>query len=135
MIDPNLLSLFVIIVILGIFIFFTIWSKKKTGIEKGVAPLYEERCSGNRHAFGLFIGGNIPFWRVSFYESFFILSSFEKIILHYHEIDFIEFSRQFLHKKIRICAENPKIDVVIYPKNINRIISIFKSKSVSLFEL
>lgn len=134
MIDNSLLSLLVIVIILGVFGFFAVMSKRKTGIEKGLKPLYEERCSGNRRSFGLVIGGNIPFWRVSLYENFLILASVGKIVLHYNEIDSVEFSNRFFNKKIRICAVNSKIDIIIYPKNVKKIVSIFKEKNVAAFE-
>jgi hypothetical protein len=53
----------------------------------GVTPLHEERCTIRKSVgFGFFAGGNIPLWRVSFYDRFMVIAFVLRDLIPYDEI-------------------------------------------------
>lgn len=130
MTDP-LVTLIGIAIIAIVFIFFFVLPQRRSKEETGAALLYEERCSGRKKlAFGFYAGGNILNWRISFYDNFLVIASVGQTKISYGDIESVEYARQLISKGIQIHVRNPRMDLVLFPKEANKIMEIFRSKKV-----
>ena len=130
MTDP-LVTLIGIAIIAIVFIFFFVLPQRRSKEEKGKTLLYEERCNGRKKlAFGFYAGGNILNWRISFYDHFFVIASVGQTKISYGDIESVGYAQQWISKGIHIRVRNPQTDLVLYPKEPNKIMEIFRSKKV-----
>lgn len=72
----------VFILVLVIFVVIILVSIRKNDKEKGLTPIYSERCGGQ---FG-FVNATFPFVRLSLYSDFLVVSCYGKIIIEYARI-------------------------------------------------
>lgn len=69
-------------IVFSLFTLVYILSGKKTDKEKGLTPIYTERCGGR---FG-FVQATFPFVRISLYENFLVIRSYGKLTIEYARI-------------------------------------------------
>lgn len=102
-IDPGLWSLLIVGVV-GFGVLSLIFlSGLRSNEERNQDPLHEERCSVRRGiGLGLAIGGNVPLWRCSLYDTFMVINMFSSITIPYQEIDRVEQQRSLLSPSVRI---------------------------------
>lgn len=114
-----------------VFIFLFALPQRRAKEETGATLLYEERCSGRKKlAFGFFAGGNILNWRISFYDNFLVIASVGRAKISYGEIESVEYARQLVSKGVHIRVRDPQMDIVLFPKEPNKIMELFRSKKV-----
>ncbi len=106
-------------------------SLRRTRDEKGLQPIYEDRAWIIEKSFFFSGGANIPYWRLSFYESFMIISAgLMPRLIPYDQIITIEFRRLFIRKALYI--EYPGYDrkhcLYIFPRNKEKIFELIKQK-------
>lgn len=133
MIDPALLVLLVVVLVAIAFLSLFLFPRRRSKVEATATLLYEERCSGRKKVgYGFFAGGNIPNWRISLYEDFFVIASIGSTRIPYSEVQSVEYARQVISKGVRIRARNPRIDIVLYPKEPNMLMQLFAAKDVPI---
>lgn len=133
MIDSSVVTLVVIVVVAVTFAWLMLWPKRRIKNEVGLTALYEESCSGHTNlGFGFSMGGNISNWRISLYDEFVLLSSITKVSIPYASIEMVEYKRSLISKGLHISSRDAKIDVTLFPRNIDRIVEILRSKNVSI---
>ena len=135
MIDSPLFTLIGLGVIGAVFVFLFFAPNRHSNEESGMKPLYEERCSGRKNwGWGFFAGGNIPNWRISFYESFFVIASIGSTKIPYNKVESVEYKRQIISKGLHIKVSDPRMEVVLFPSEPQKILELFKNKNVSIAE-
>lgn len=80
--NPFLIGTGIFTLAFTVFAFIILLSIRKSEREKGLTPLYSERCGGR---FG-FVQATFPFVRLSLYDDFLVLSCYGKIIIEYARI-------------------------------------------------
>ena len=101
--------------------------------ESGQALLYEERCTGRKKiGLGFSAGGNIPNWRISFYENFFVIASIGATIIPYKEVESVKYRRQIVSKGLHILVRSPNMEIILFPKEPQTILKLFEGKHVSV---
>ena len=133
MIDSSLVTLIGLGVIGIVFVFLFIAPNRRAKEESGLPLLYEEKCSGRKNlGWGFFAGGNVPNWRISFYENFFVIASVGTTKISYNEIESVEYKRQIISKGLRIRVRSPRMDITLFPHEPQKMLGLFKSKNVSV---
>jgi hypothetical protein len=97
----------------------------------GVTPLHEERCTiRKRVGFGFSSGGNIPLWRVSFYDRFMVIAFVLRDLIPYEEIERVEYKRHLLSKGIHIHQRRDGRTSVItlFPRYSEKVMELLNSK-------
>ncbi|MDR0275843.1 MAG: hypothetical protein LBI48_11015 [Burkholderiaceae bacterium] len=115
MIDPAFVALIIVGLVGAFFVIGFIAPSKKAKVEINAPMLYQERCSVYiTGMLGINSGGIYPLCRVSFYDSFLVISSFYQWVIHYEEIvavhksgKMVEFLRRTEPRKIRISTKCP----------------------------
>ncbi len=134
--DSNIFAL-ICIAIIGatLLTFIFVLPKRKLVEEKGITPLYEERCSANWKFGGgaLIAGGNIPIARISFYENFFVVSMLCPTKINYSEIISADFKSNWFSKSVTLYFDKGN-SLVIRPQNVKKIQSIVAAKNPKVFE-
>jgi len=131
MIDSPLLTLIGIALVALVFFAIYVLPMRRSRAERGGTLLYEERCSGRANSgLGLWLGGNIPNWRISFYERFLVISSVGQTTVPYEEIQSVEYGRQLISKGIRVRAREPRLDIILFPKEPAKVLELFENKKV-----
>jgi hypothetical protein len=102
-IDPGLWSLLIVGVVGIVLLSPVLLSRLRSKEERHQVPLLEERCSIRRGVgLGLAIGGNVPLWRCSLYDSFMVINMVSPIVIRYQEIDRVEQQISLLSPSVRI---------------------------------
>jgi hypothetical protein len=133
MIDSPLVTLIGLGVIGVVFVLLFMAPYRRAKEESGQTLLYEERCTGRKKVgLGFSAGGNIPNWRISFYESFFVIASIGTAIISYKEVESVKYRRQFFSKGVHILVRSPRMEIVLFPKDPQKILALFEGKHVSV---
>ena len=133
MIDSSLVTLIGLGVIGIVFVLFFMAPNRRAKEESGQALLYEERCTGRKKiGLGFSAGGNIPNWRISFYDNFFVIASIGTTVIFYKEVESAQYKRQIISKGIHIQVRSPRMEIVLFPKEPQKILAIFEGKHVSV---
>ena len=133
MIDSSLVTLIGLGVIGIAFVLLFLAPNRRAKEESGQALLYEERCTGRKRVgLGFSAGGNIPNWRISFYENFFVIASIGTMVISYKEVESAQYKRQIFSKSVRIQVRSPRMELVLFPKEPQKILTIFEGKHVSV---
>jgi hypothetical protein len=135
MIDTSLTILIILAVGVIAFIVLFLVPQRRTKNELGLVPLYEERCTGRKtFGYGFTFGGNIPSWRISLYDNFVVISFPRATSIPYGDIASVEYKQQFLSKGMRIQTHGPALNIVLYPRQPNKIIEILRAKNVQILD-
>lgn len=133
MIDSSLVTLIGLGTIGIVFVLLFLAPYKRAKEELGQALLYEERCTGRKKiGLGFSAGGNILNWRISFYENFFVIASIGATVIAYKEVESAQYKRQIFSKGVRIQVRNPRMEIVLFPAEPQKILAIFEGKHVSV---
>lgn len=130
-------SFFVLLGSIGIggFLLFVMFvmPRRKLPEEKERKPLYEERCSANWRLAGgsLTVGGNLPIARIAFYDDFFVIALMALKKISYSEIVSVSCNSGWLSKSITINFAKSK-SLIIYPKKIEKILSLIKANNITI---
>jgi hypothetical protein len=121
---PVFLILFVLVG--GSFTLIMILSSRKTNIEKGLTPIYTERCGG---LFDI-MNYTYPFVRLTLYDDFLVISCLTKRIVKYKNIKQIEKTGVF-RGGIQIITYNKHDDLPkIWTSNGEFITSLIKERKL-----
>ena len=104
-------------------------SLRRTSKEAGLKPIYEDRAIV---FFRHFAGGNLSWWRLSFYDNFMVISAglkprlipYDKISGIYHKRFFFFFNSLYLEYKINDTMKA----FYMFPRNSKKIIALIQSK-------
>ena len=131
MIDSPLITLIGIAIIGIVFALLFIAPTRRSKDESGLSPLYEEKCSGKKVlGWGFSAGGNIPNWRISFYEDFFVIASLGPItVVPYAEVESVEYGRQTISTGLRIRIHTPQMEFVLFPNGPQKMLELFRKKN------
>lgn len=133
MIDPSLVTLIGIGVIGFVFVLLFLAPYRRAKEESGLGLIYEEKCSGRKKVgLGFSAGGNFPNWRISFYEKFVVVASAIPTTIHYKEVESVKYKQQFFSKGIQIRVRSPQMEIILFPKNPQKLLSLFEDKHVSV---
>jgi len=129
--DSPLLALIIIAFGAAIFTSFFFLPRLRSREEIGVTPLYEERCTIRKSiGFGVFAGGNMPLWRVSFYDRFMVIAFVLRSLIPYEEIERVECKRHFLSKGVYIHQRRdgrPSV-ITLFPRHPEKVMELLNSK-------
>lgn len=126
--DLTLSELAVTVVVAGIVLFLFFPPLRRSPVEAGLTPAYEERCTG-RNYLGLGLFGTFLTWRVSFYDSFIVVGSILRKVIPYSSVKAVEY-KGFLGLVIH--SENPKSTLVLYPRQPKKMLDILGNKGISI---
>ena len=130
-IDPALVSVASLAVVAAVLLSPFVLSRLRSKEENGLSPLYEEWCSVRRSVgFGIFAGGNMPFWRVSLYNEFMVIKMFSPTLIPYSEVEHVEHKHHLLSKAVYIDrrAGSKKESIVVFTRHAEKLAEILKSK-------
>jgi hypothetical protein len=105
-------------------------SLRRTREEKGLRPIYEDRAWILEKTFP-FGGANIPWWRLTFYENFMIISAgLMPRLIPYDQIIRIELRRVFILRALYLeyPGYNRKHSLYVFPRSRERIFELIKQK-------
>lgn len=131
LLDSPLLALIVIAFGAVIFTSFFFLPRLRSREEIGVAPIYEERCTVRKSlGLGFFGGGNIPLWRVSFYDRFMVIAFVLRSSIPYKEIERVECKRHFLSKGVYIHqrSDGKRSVITLFPRHPDKVMEILSSR-------
>ena len=128
MADEQVAIVFLIIIgviLLGPFLL----SLHRTSKEAGLKPIYEDRAIV---FFGHFAGGNLPWWRLSFYDNFMVISAglkprlvlYDKISSIYHKRFFWFFKPLYLEYKSNDAVKG----FYMFPRDSQKTLALIQSK-------
>ena len=107
-------------------------SLRRTRHEKGLRPIYEDRATILEKTFLFFFsGGNIPVWRLTFYERFMVISAgLMPRLIPYDQIIKIEIRRLFISRALYLeySGDNRKRSLYIFPRSKEKILELIKQK-------
>lgn len=87
---PTIIAVAVFAVVVAVFLGTTISARSRAPIERGLAPVYEQMCSGR---VGRFAGANYPAIRLSIYESFLVIAFLGTVVIPFKDIARAEIRR------------------------------------------
>jgi hypothetical protein len=119
----------------GIFIGFLfvtfVLPRRMAAIEVGRMAIYEEKCFVYwRLRAGFIMASSSPSTRLAFYDDFFIVAQINQAKFQYSQIKSYSQKKGLLPSSIKLNFADGRV-LVIYPKNIEEIKSIFKEHVTS----
>ena len=93
-----ILSSFLGVGLITIFVLLLIKRSTKMEIEKGLIPLFTAKCGGQFGGFSF----SPPFVRLALYDDFLVISYAEKIVLRYEKIESMTLSKVLLYTLLEI---------------------------------
>jgi hypothetical protein len=108
-------------------------SLRRTREEKGLQPIYEDRAMIFEMAFtlGSLGGANIPYWRLTFYDRFMVISAgLTPRLIPYDEIIQIRIKRFLIFRPLYLeyLGYDRKHGLYIFPRSKEKILELIKQK-------
>lgn len=118
----------VLLVVAGVLLWPVVNSFRKVPAEKGLQPIWQQRCSGGIRQLGFGGGTNIPFIRVALYSDFMVIGGFSITVIPYQTITEVSWKQSFLSLGgVRIKLRGLKSSYVLYPRNPKNFVSLIES--------
>jgi len=108
-------------------------SLRRTREEKGLRPIYEDRAMIFEMAFTLggLGGANIPWWRLTFYDRFMVISAgLMPRLIPYDEIIQIRIRRFFIFRALYLeyLGYDRRHGLYIFPRSKEKVLELIKQK-------
>ena len=109
-------------------------SFRRVPAEKGLKPIWQQRCSGGSKGVGIIGAGfrtNIPIIRVALYTDFMVIGCFSTQVIPYQNIAEVSLKKSFLslggvHLKLR----GLKSYYVLYPRDPKTFVGLVESRLI-----
>jgi hypothetical protein len=122
----------IFLVIIGVVLLLPfVLSRRRTHNETNLKPIYEDRAFIIRTLGPFISGSNIPYWRLSFYDKFMIITAgLAPRRIEYNQITNIGYKKFFFSKTLYLeyRTEDGKHSMYIYPRNREKILSLLTAK-------
>jgi len=108
--------------------------RERSKEEVGLPVLYEERCSRRTGRFGFFAGTNLSSIRISLYDTFLVIRLLFPTKILYTKVRSVEYRRQWVSWGLNIRMRNSRVEIVLFPRNPQRILAVLRDEGVTVAE-
>ena len=117
-----------LLVAVSLLLWLVVNSFRRAPVEKGLKPIWQQRCSVGSQGFGILAGTNIPLIRVALYPEFMIIRGFSTTIIPYKKIAEVSCNRSFLSLGgVHLKLHGLNSSYVMYPRDPKTFVGLVES--------
>ena len=128
--DPFLGLVAFFLVAVGVLLWPVVNSSRRVPAEKGLKPIFQERCSVQVGRLGISAGSNIPLARVALYPEFIVIGFFTTTVIPYKNIAEVSLSRSLGalgSLGVRLRLHGLKSSYMLFPRDPQTFASLVES--------
>ena len=117
-----------LLVAAGLLLWLAVSSFRRAPAEKGLKPIWQQRCSVGSQGFGIRAGTNIPLIRVAIYPEFIVIGGFSTTVIPYKNIAEVSLNKGFFSLGgVHLKLNGLKSYYVLHPRDPKTFVSLLES--------